>query len=241
LTVNTFIDPANLDSLKGLFRVVKEQILKETNGMLPCRVLAFNRGNPNRVQVEHVINQIGEGGVVSPRGQIASIPVLQLGGGGFVINFNIQPGDLGWIEASDRDISLFLQSYNTSSPNTYRKFNFADARFIPDVMHGYTIAGEDTNNLVIQSLDGTVKISLGADKIKIAAPTVEIDSTTEVIINSPTVNITTTGDVDINAMGTTNLTSPTVNVISSTGMNVTTPTFAVTGDITATGTITPGV
>ena len=45
-------------------------------------------------------------------------------------------------------------------------------------MRGWTIAGEDSENAVLQTLDGTVRVALWADKVKITAPTVEIDSPT---------------------------------------------------------------
>jgi phage baseplate assembly protein gpV len=119
------------------------------------------------------------------RAQLASIPVYQYGGGDFILSFPLKAGDLGWIKANDRDISIFLQSYANSAPNTIRKKSFSDALFYPDVMRGYIIAGEDANNAVLQNISGTVKVSLGADKIKVSAPTVEIVAT-DVIITSST-------------------------------------------------------
>jgi hypothetical protein len=100
---------------------------------------------------------------------VASVPVMQFGGGGFVLSFNFQPGNLGWIKASDRDISLFLQTYGMQAPNSARLHSFSDAVFIPDVMTGYTLAGEDADNAVLQTLDGSVKVALGADQVKLAA------------------------------------------------------------------------
>lgn len=92
-----------------------------------------------------------------------------------MLSFNLNPGDLGWVAANDRDISLFLQTYNETVPNSGRVKNFADGVFIPDVMMGYTINPLDSANAVLQSTDGTVKISLGTGKITISAPVVEID------------------------------------------------------------------
>jgi hypothetical protein len=173
---NPSLNPADLDSITGLLRHVLNKSMQGIDDMLPAQVIAFDRNDPNRVQVQHLILQIDTNGTQIQRGQVASIPVLQLGGGGFVLNFNLNTGDLGWIKANDRDISIFLQSYNQSRPNTYRKKSFSDGVFIPDVMKGYTIDSEDSENMVLQNLDGTIKISLGSDKIKIKAPTVEIDS-----------------------------------------------------------------
>ncbi len=168
------IDPTNNDSLSGTLRFAFYKLMQNINGMLPAKVIRYDR-TTNRVQVQLLIALVTTNGVQIPRPQIASLPVLILGGGGFMLSFNLNPGDLGWVIASDRDISLFLQNYEESAPNTGRIHNFADGLFIPDVMTGYTINSGDNANAVLQSVDGTVKISLGTGKITISAPLVEID------------------------------------------------------------------
>ena len=207
LNNNPSINPANEDSLTGSFRHIFGKLLQDVNGMLPAQVIAYDR-TKNLVLVQPLIMMVTTEGENIQRAQIASIPVLQIGGGNFLINFNLNTGDLGWILANDRDISNFLSTFKQSAPNTFRKNNFADSLFIPNVLTNYNIAGEDSGNAVFQSTDGTVKISLGTNKIKIAAENVEIDCTNAVV----------------------NSTAP---------MIVTTPIFAVAGNITASGTITP--
>lgn len=178
------INPANNDTLAGAFAHIFDQFISNVNGMLPAQVIAYSpiNGNiPATVQVQPLIMLVDTNGNQIPRAQIANVPVLQIGSGGFLINFPIKTGDLGWIMANDRDISQFLSTYAQAQPNTFRKNDFADSIFIPGVLKGYTIASEDTNNLTLQNLDGTVKISLGPEKIKLTAPTVEVNATTIVI------------------------------------------------------------
>lgn len=179
---NPNIDPANLDTLAGAFRSVFSQLLKNTDGMLPARVIKYDR-DTNKVQVEVLIAMIATSGQQVSRAQIANIPVINIGGGGFIINFPIKAGNLGFIMANDRDISLFLQSFKEAPPNTNRVKNFADSVFIPSVLTDYTIDGTDTDNMVIQNLDGTVKISLSSDTITLKAPT-------EIKIDSPLTTVT---------------------------------------------------
>ncbi|OWK36890.1 Gp138 family membrane-puncturing spike protein [Fimbriiglobus ruber] len=108
---------------------------------------------------------------VVQRAQVASVPVFQYGGGGFVLSFPVMTGDTGWIKANDRDISLFKQTTAASSPNTARLHDFADAMFFPDtLLNGVTIATEDAANAVLQNFAGTVKVALWSDLIKILAP-----------------------------------------------------------------------
>lgn len=171
-----YIDPADEDSLIGTFRFILGKALQNIEGLLPAKVIAFDRTDPGRVQVQPLITMITTDGSQVSRADVASVPVLQIGGGGYFLSFNLQVGDLGWLFASDRDISLFLQSYEESPPNTFRKFQFSDGIFIPTIMRNYTIAGEDAEHAVLQSTDGSVRIALWPDKVKITAPEgLEID------------------------------------------------------------------
>lgn len=161
-------DPGDDDSLVGTFNTILRKSLQNTDDMLPARVVAFDRVK-NRVQVQPLVAMVTTSGQQVQRAQIASLPVVQIGGGGFVLNFNLQPGNLGWIKANDRDISLFLQRYKAGPPNTKRMHSFEDAVFIPDVMTGYTLGGEDAEAAVLQSLDGQFKVSVGGGRVKLAA------------------------------------------------------------------------
>lgn len=197
------IDPANNGTLAGVLKSAFYKLLQNVDGMLPAQVIAFDRA-ANRAQVQLLIAVVTTGGTQISRPQIASIPVLVLGGGGFLMNFNLNPGDLGFVQANDRDISLFLKNYAEAPPNTGRLKNFSDGIFIPSVMTGYTIADEDSGNLVIQNLDGTVKISLGAAVINISAPLVTIEGYNPSTITAPggtlavIGNITATGTITPN-------------------------------------------
>lgn len=171
------IDPANNDSLAGTLQFAFYKMLQGVNGMLPAQVVAYDR-TKNRVQVQLLIAVVTTSGAQVSRPQIASIPVLLLGGGQFFLSYNLNPGDLGWVIANDRDISLFLQNYSESAPNTGRIKSFSDGLFIPSVMTNYTISPDDANNAVLQNLDGTIKISLGTAQIKVTAPAIILESGT---------------------------------------------------------------
>lgn len=185
------VNPSNTEDLTGAFKHIFNKMLQRVDGMIPARIIAFDRAT-NRASVQPLIKMLTTGGFVVSRAPLASVPVMQFGGGGFVMNYPFNQGDLGWIKANDRDISLFLQSYNEAQPNTIRIHNFSDGVFIPDVMKGWTIASEDSINAVIQNLSGTVKISLGANKVTITAPTIvnncgvfEVNATSSFTVNSP--------------------------------------------------------
>lgn len=180
-------------TLIGVLNLFRAKFLQNTDDMLPAKVIAYDRAT-NRAQVQPLILMVTTENEQVQRAQIASVPVLQIGGGGFVMSFPIKTNDLGWIKANDRDISLFKKNYAQSPPNTQRKHKFADAVFIPDsFMRDVVINGEDEENLVIQTLDGTVRIALWEDKVKITAP--------EIILDTPettcTGNLTVNGNLDV--------------------------------------------
>ncbi len=84
----------------------------------------------------------------------------------YYLHSRLKEGDFGWVLANDRDISLFLQNYNQSPPNTNRIKNFADGLFIPDTMKSYNI--DDTNNdyMLLQSIDNKISIMMGVNPTK---------------------------------------------------------------------------
>ena len=179
MTNQPSIDPANVGDLTGAFKHIFSKMQQRMDGMLPAKIIAFDR-TTNLATVQPLIKLLTTGGFVVGRAQLASIPVVQVGGGGFVMNCPFNPGDLGWIKSNDRDISLFLQSWQESQPNTLRTFSFSDGVFIPDVMKGWTIASADSASAVLQNLSGTVKIALSDNKVTITAPNIEMNGITTI-------------------------------------------------------------
>lgn len=154
-------NPTDNDSLTGLFKVVLTKFLQNNvDDMLPAQVVAFNRAQ-NVAQVQPLIPVLTTDDVQVTRAQVMSVPVIQLGGGGFMLNFPIKPGDLGFIKANDRDISLFKQTWKQSLPNTQRMHSFSDAVFLPTILTNFSIAGADSANVVLQAVNGAVRLSLG--------------------------------------------------------------------------------
>jgi hypothetical protein len=175
MTANTPYSPpsrntANDDTLAGLMELVLTKFLQNTDDMLPAQIVAYDR-TTNQAKVQALIQVVTTSAQIISRAQVASVPVLQLGGGGFVVSFPQAAGNTGWLKANDRDISLFKQQIQQTVPNTQRKHSFEDAMFIPDtMMQDVQLAAEDLNNAVFQNLAGTVKIALWSNLIKILAP-----------------------------------------------------------------------
>lgn len=230
-------DPANSGDLPGLLREVFGKLLQSIDDMLPARVISYDR-TTNRAQVVPLVMMLTTEDEQVMRAPVASVPVLLVGGGGYLLSFPIKAGDLGWIKASDRDISLFLQAYKEAAPNTLRKHSFEDALFIPDAMRGYAIDAEDDEAVVLQALDGSALVSLSADRVKVKHPTL-------VVLDAPdtqtTGNLTVGGDLQVD--GGANVSG---EITGEMGLAVATflswaaglATGSVGGDLTAPGTIT---
>lgn len=139
-----------------------------TDGMIPAQVISYDR-KKNLAVIKPVIHFVSLDDKPVERQPLVSIPVLAIGGGGFVINFPLKEGDLGWIFAGDRELSTFLEELKPTAPTNGRVKTFADGLFIPDVFRKYTISGEDAGSMVIQSLSGAVRIALSDDSINMTA------------------------------------------------------------------------
>jgi hypothetical protein len=188
-------DPANDGSLAGTFRQVFRKLMQSTDGMLPATVIAADR---DWATVRPQIMVLGTDGSLTRRAQIARVPIFAFGAGGFVLSFPVLPGDPGWIIASDRDISLYLQAAEREAgPNTQRLHSFEDGLFVPDAARKYALAGEDVAAAVWQSLDGAVRVALHAGKVKITAPLVEIDAPLATFSGDVTVTGTVTGATNV--------------------------------------------
>jgi len=158
----------NDDSLTGAFEAFLSSIKKRMENCIPCKITAINPER-TKVSVQPMIMIISRDASQIKRSEIKGIHVNTFGAGDTLISFPIKVGDLGWIEASDRDIGLFLQSFGNSAPPSKRMHSFSDARFIPDIMHNFAIAEEDSAALTIQNRDGTTKIALDQNEIRITS------------------------------------------------------------------------
>ena len=215
---------------------------KAMDNCLPCVITEVI--SRKEVTVRPMIKLVDKSGNTIDRAVIEGVPVYSSGAGNILISVPLAVGDLGWLHASDRDISLFLQSHEDSEPPTARMHNFSDAYFEPDIMYNFEVAEEDAAAIVIQNRTGTVKISIDGDRIKMANDDVSI------VIDKTSVTGVASGGFDLNgfiikadgaAESPVSLTSPSM-VVSGKELKEHThfgSPSAPVGPITPTGTITP--
>ncbi len=226
-------DPANDGTLTGMLREVMGKMAQSLDDCLPAVVVAFDRAS-NRATVKPMVQVLTTAGETVSRAQVVSVPVFQIGGGGFLLNFNLKPGDLGWIKASDRDTSLFLQQYSEQRPNTKRVHSFSDGLFFPDAMRGFTINSEDAENAVLQNLDGTCRVAIWPDRVKITAPRVEVETQVAQVTATTSVTVDTT-EATINATTSATINTATAQINATASATIDTPETTITGNTTVEG------
>lgn len=164
------INQATDGSLGGKLKDTLARWLRDSvDDMLPARVVSYDDAT-GFATVQPLVMMGTTDGTKIARAPIASIKTLRLGAGGFFVRFPIKAGDLGWIKASDRDISLILQSKGGQDwPNTKRLHSFSDALFIPDTYRDWVIDSAYADSLVIQSIAGAESFAMGSGFIELKA------------------------------------------------------------------------
>ena len=182
------------------------QFAMDIETAIPAVVLSYDRAD-NIVTCRPAINRVTVENESVERSEVV-VPCLNLAGNGIGLNFPLKSGDTGWIIAADSDTENFKRTLAVSDPNTYEIHRYQHGFFIPDQVSGFEIAEEDSDALVIQTLDGKTKIAIGAGQISIASES----------------------NVKVNAL--------TADVTAVTSATVICPAISVTGAITVNGTIT---
>lgn len=166
--------PGQGDDLSGATSLALRKFLLDINDMLPARIVSYDPPPVNRAQIEILYKVTMTDGSLNAMMAPAEVPVQFPGGGGFVLTFPLKPGSLGWIKAADRDMSLFLQSYEAEPGNTARLHCFEDGVFIPDVMTGFHMS--DSDGISIQTTDGDNAVTVGDSSavMKVGAATLTL-------------------------------------------------------------------
>ncbi|MBD2822503.1 hypothetical protein ID852_17830 [Xenorhabdus sp. 42] len=181
-------DIASEGSLAGQFMAAFRNLMLNVEDMLPATVVSYD-DQTNRAVIKPLVMMATTEGQTISRAPVHNIPVFRFGGGGFFVRVPLKPGDVGWLKANDRDISLIFQrGGQEDQPNTARLHSFSDAMFFPDTIKGWAIDGKNLDALVIQSMDGTVCLSLHHDKVVLDTPRLEVNVPETLFTGNVTIN-----------------------------------------------------
>ena len=191
------LDKANDGDFAGVMTDVLQNFLRGVDDMIPAKVVSYDDAT-NRAVIKPLVMLGTTDGQKISRAQLSNIPVFRFGGGGFFIRFPVKPGDFGWLKATDRDMSLIMQRGGLEDwPNTLRQHSFSDGMFFPDTLKSWVIDGANADALVIQSIDGSVCVSLHSGEVKIESADIEMVGNVQVTGNVAVTGTMTNNGVNI--------------------------------------------
>jgi len=190
--------PGQDNELTGAMDLVLRKFLLDVDDMLPARIVSYDR-EKNRAQIEILYRVTMTDGSMNPLMAPAEVPALVMGGGGMCLTFPHKSGDLGWIKASDRDMSLFLQSYEAEPGNTTRLHCFEDGVFIPDVMKDFVVS--DGAAATLQTLDGTTSVAVKPGSIVLTVGSTTFSISESGIVSNKKIQAPQFTDGNLNLVG----------------------------------------
>jgi hypothetical protein len=177
------------------------------------QVKAINAGSGDppaigSVDVLPLVNMINGIGEKTEHGTIYNVPFFRLQGGVGAVIMEPVVDDIGLMLVCDRDISNVKANKAQANPGSYRMFDLADGLYLGGFLNGVPeryirYKGSD---LFVQGFENVTAEAV--TKIKLTAPTVEIDAATA------------------------------VNITSATAVNITSPTVTIDGALNVTGEVT---
>lgn len=150
-------------------QAISQHMRDNVDDMLPATVVSYNAAT-NRAVVRPLSVMVDSAGRQIEREPIGDIPVYRYGGGGFVVTLPVQPGDFGWLKASDRDITHNLTTTGTQArPQTGRTHSFSDGMFYPDT--AANVPGASSSEMSMRSVSGGSKLDIGSSNIGLTSST----------------------------------------------------------------------
>jgi len=168
-----------------------QQILAKVNTCSIVQVMACtNAGGivpAGTVDVQPLINQMTGARVAVPHGIISKLPYSRMQGGNSAIILDPQPGDIGVVVFSQRDITHVVNSRARANPGSFRQFNWADGIYIGGILN------LTPNQYVVFTPSGISIVS--PTLVTVQAPTVNVQASSSATVNAPVVNIEGGGTV----------------------------------------------
>lgn len=157
----------------GLLDFSGDKLFENLEKITVAEVISYNP-TTNRAVLQILNQAVTSDGQKLPRKPLEDIPVVQLSGSGFTVNFPLQEGDKGILLACDRDISVFKQNLTTYAPATYQKHRYKDSFFLPLLVNG---GFGSSTALTISNASGVI-LSISNDSVVINTPQLTINSST---------------------------------------------------------------
>lgn len=163
---------------------------------LPAKIITFD-ASKMEAQVQVMIQYKNEKGEAVTPQPIPYVPVASVYGGKFFFFCEINPGDEGWLDFSNRCIDTFMNQSGPSLPDISRYNSLSDCRFTPNLRSNPNVPpGFENSGCAISSADGSKKVHLTEDSIN------AVFGSSSIVINGDSVTITAGGNsLTINGSG----------------------------------------
>lgn len=172
--VNVNFNPY-INSIQGLIIAAIKKYLQGVQTCIPAIVKEVV--SRDRVIVTPAVQQVNSKWESVAWADI-KLPVHSPCGGGVLMSIPLSVGDTGWIIAGDLDPSLFLNDMSKPQrQNTFNRHEYQFGYFVPDAIGNYEISSDDDGCWVIQSKNGSSKVVIGNDTLKIKSDSVIIETT----------------------------------------------------------------
>ncbi len=180
------------DTEYAALRFIITSILARVATTIPVKVISCtNEGGLSAwgtVSVQPLVAQVSGDNTAIQHGQLFNLPYLRIQGGTNAIIMDPQPGDIGAACFCSRDISSLKQQTAVDqvkagsilgvSPASARQYNMSDGIYMGATLNAQPVQYIRFSEDLIEVVSPT--------KIKLTAPTIEIDASTEVKITSTT-------------------------------------------------------
>ena len=198
----------------AMYRFIIAGMIAQVQTATPVKVVSCtNNGGLapwGTVNVQPLVSQVFGDNTAVPYGQAFELPYFRLQGGANAVIIDPEPGDIGLACFCSRDISSLKQqsaidqvkagSTSGVTPASARQYNISDGFYM-----GGGLNAQPTQ-YVRFSTDGIEMVS--PTKIKLNAPTIELDASDEVNITGTNKVTTNSAEVDITGSNTIVVNSP---------------------------------
>ena len=118
-----------------------------------------------RARVQPALQLVLDDGTTLDRPPLVNVPVLFPSGGGFVFTFPLGEGDPVLLLFSERGLTTFKETYETTIPTAGRFFSQSDAMALPGFGPLHLMPATDTGS-AWQTDDGTRSIRLEPNRVE---------------------------------------------------------------------------
>lgn len=169
-------------SLSGVMKTAFSELMKNVSTSVPGHVLGFDP-DPQTAQIQIGVVSVDVNGKTFTPPPLIECPVYFPGGSQWMIEYQIDPGDEGWVLFSQRCIDAWMQTGGVAQNPIMRLHDESDGCFFPGFRPAAkSISGFNNDGIRLRDASGENYVWLSAAGVTIKAANLNVD------VGSGTVN-----------------------------------------------------